>query len=190
MGAGKNAGKSKKINDGLILCFFTLLGLAVGSAACFFFGGSDGWEDAILSFCASPEQTALRMLLATTGFTAAILVLGAASRLRLCIYPAVCFRSMGLGAMICGIVLADGGKGLCFAGLVILPYAVISCVNIAYAGEFSLGMKNSAVCPKGEKIARSLLLHTIKMCVLYIIVSVAACAVFTLMSMAFGRYLL
>jgi hypothetical protein len=96
---------------------------------------------------------------------------------------------MGMGALLCGVVQADGLRGLCFAALVLLPYTVINGLLTVKAGEFALGLRDSLKQPPSE-VRRGLVRHTLVCFVRYLLTAALSCGLFALSCMGFGKYLL
>lgn len=175
--------------DKIMLFGCLALGIIAGSITCAVYGSEKNWSGTVESFCASPESTAVSITAVTIGFIAISFICGLLGILRFLIYPAMCFRGMGLGALTCGILSASGTMGLCFAALVTLPYAVINCALTVYAGEFFLGIHRSFT-QKNTGLTKGLILHTIKIFTIYLLIAAASCALFVASCYMFGKYLL
>lgn len=175
--------------DKIILFGCLALGITAGSVTCAAYGGGEHWNGTVESFCAAPTDTAISITAVTIGFIVIAFIFGCLGAMRLLIYPAACFRGMGLGAIISGILSASGSMGLCFTALVTLPYAVINCALAVYAGEFFLGIHRS-FGQKNSGLTKSLILHTLKMFIIYLLIAAVSCALFVASSYVFGKYLL
>lgn len=165
------------------------VGVALGSISCAAYGSSNVWSGIVESYCGNYIGAAISVTAVTIGFVIIIFLCGLLKTTRLLIYPAVCFRGMGLGSLICGIIQAGGIMGLCFAALVTLPYAVVSSALAVYAGEYSLGIYSS-FGQKNSGLTRGLVLHTLKIFSVCLLVSILSCALFVISCRAFGIYLL
>lgn len=175
--------------DKFVLFGCLAFGVALGSISCAVYGSSDGWKGVVESYCGNYIGAAISMTAVTVGFVIIMFLCGLFRVTRLLIYPSVCFRGMGLGTLICGIIQASGIMGLCFAAMVTLPYAVISSVLAVYAGEYSLGIYSS-FGQKNSGLTKGLVLHSLKIFAVCLLVSILSCALFVISCKAFGIYLL
>lgn len=175
--------------DKITLLFSLSLGIILGSVTCAVYGSKSVDSSTVYDYCTNPTGTAIHLAAVTVGFILILSILGAFRASRLLIYPAVCFRGLGLGALTCGILQVSGAMGLCFAALAVLPYAVINSALSVYAGEFSLGIRRS-FGKNNSALAKGLILHTFKIFAIYLVIAAASCALFVLTCCTFGKYLM
>ncbi len=175
--------------DKITLSFSLALGIILGSVTCAAYGSDSVSSGTVYEYCTNPTGTAMHLAAVTVGFILILSILGAFHITRLLIYPAVCFRGLGLGALACGILQVSQAMGLCFVALTVLPYAVINSALAVYAGEFALGIRRS-FGKNNTALTKGLILHTLKIFAIYIIIAAASCALFVGSCCAFGKYLL
>lgn len=165
------------------------VGILFGCVTQSVYGGNGDWQGLTEAYCAGFWPALLAVAPVTIGLIAALFAAAPFEFVRLLIYPASAVRGMGLGALICGAVQRGSLRELCFASLVLLPYAVASCVTTVYAGEYALGWRESFT-GENEGMTRSLLLHTLKMLCFYLALAALTCVVFAVSCVAFGTYLM
>ncbi len=165
-----------------------MMGVALGSFSRAIYGGEE-WHGVMQGYCAG-FWTALQYVTPVTlAFIAAILVCAPFGVTRLLIGPAVCLRGMGLGSLLCAVMQAEGTEGICFAALVMLPYAAVNAMIAVYGGEYALGMRHSF--EQGHTgLTKGLVLHTVKMSLFYLGAAALSCVVFAASCVGFGRYLM
>ncbi len=173
----------------ILLSLSLAVGIIMGSITCAIYGSNAVNSHTIHMYCTNPTESAIQLIAVTVGFIIILSIFGSFKVTRWLIYPAVCFRGLGLGSLICGILQASGIMGLCFTALVAIPYAVINSALAVYAGEFSLGIrltfdKNNTALTKG------LILHTLKIFAAYLIISALSCGIFVISCLAFAKYLM
>lgn len=174
----------------LIPMMSLLAGLIMGSLSCALYGNGARWSGMVTVYCQNGLLWAfVEMLPVTVGFVAALFAVAPFGGTRLLIGPAICLRAMGIGALLCGVVRADGLRGLCFAALVLLPYAVINALLMAKAGEFALGLRDS-LHQETSGLKRSVVRHTLGRLVVYLLAAALSCGLFALSCAGFGKYLL
>ena len=173
----------------IVLFFSYAVGIIMGSVTCAIYGSDWVNSGTMYQYFTNPTGTAIHLVSVTVGFILILLILGLFRVTCILIYPAVCFRGLGLGALTCGILQIGGTMGLCFTALTVLPYAVINSALAVYAGEFSLGIRK-AFGKNNSALAKGLLLHTLKIFILYIIIAAASCLLFVGSCYAFGKYLI
>lgn len=171
----------------LVTCL--LLGLVMGGVSRCIYGGAETWSGVVGAYCGSFELAALEIAPVTLGFVAVIFACAPFGATRLLIYPAVCFRAMGIGALTCGVIQAEGLMGLCFAALVLLPYALVNLWLAVCAGEFALGLRAS-LRQRNTDLQRSVTLHTLGIFALCLMAAALSCGLFALSCAGFGKYLL
>ena len=175
----------EKYKIGLLACL--LLGITLGSLTQAVYGSA--WNGLTDAYCAG-WRTALQCIAPVTlGFVGAMLLCAPFRFTRLLIAPAACVRGMGLGALICGVTQMGTLRELCFAALVLLPYAVTNAALAVYAGEYALGLRG-AFTQRNAGLTGRLALHTAKMTVFYLMIAALSCGVFALSCLGFGRYLM
>lgn len=171
----------------LVVCL--MVGILFGCVTQSIYGGCSDWRNALDGYC-SGFLPALRAIVPVTlGFIAALFAAAPFEYVRLLIYPAAAIRAMGLGALLCGAVQCGSLRELCFATLVILPYAAANCVIAAYAGEYALGLKES-FNRENQGMTKRLILHTLKMLSYYLVLAALSCAVFAATCRLFGTRLI
>lgn len=166
-----------------------ILGLIMGVVSRLIYGGAGTWSGVAAAYCSSFEWAILEIAPVTLGFIASIFACAPFGATRLLIYPAVCFRAMGIGALICGVIQAEQLMGLCFSALVILPYAIINLWLTVRAGEFALGMRASLL-QQNLALKRGIMLHTLGVFFLCLLVAALSCGLFAISCVGFGKYLL
>lgn len=166
-----------------------LFGLIIGVVSQWVYGGAGTWRGAAASYCSGFGWAMLEIAPVTLGFVAAMFACAPFRWTRLLICPAVCFRTMGIGALICGVIQAEGLMGLCFSALVILPYALINSLLTVYVGEFALGMRASLV-QQNSRLRRGIMTHTLGIFALCLLVAAFSCGLFAVSCVGFGKYLL
>lgn len=165
-----------------------LLGAGLGSVTCVFYGGTQ-WHGILDAYCSGGKTALLAVAPVTVSFLAALFVVAPFAGTRLLIAPAVCLRAMGVGALICGVIQADGWRGLCFASLALLPYAVINACLTVKAGECALGLRAS-LRQEAANLRGGILLHTLGKMLLYLLSAAGSCGIFAASCVGFGKYLL
>ena len=125
----------------------------------------------------------------TTGFIVLIFILAFSRLTRCLIYPASVFRGMGIGTLLCGAVQCGRLRELCFATIVLLPYAAVNCALAIQAGEYALGYRESFSGEHGGMTGR-LIVHAVKMVSLYLVAAVITCLLFAGSCYLFGKYLI
>lgn len=165
------------------------VGIALGSISCAVYSGDESWNGIVESYCGNYIGTSINITVVTVGFVAVIFLCGLLKTTSLIIYPVVCFRGMGLGALVCEIIKSGETMGLCFVALAVLPYAVVSSALAVYAGEYSLGI-HSSFEQKNSGLTKGLVKHTLKIFAIYLLVSILSCALFVISCRLFGAYLL
>lgn len=177
----------EKYKLALLACLIT--GLLTGGASRCIYGGANAWSGVVNAYCRSFAWAILEIGPVTLGFIAVLFACAPFRGTRLLIYPAVCFRAMGISALTCGIIQAEGLMGLCFAGLVLLPYALLNAWLAVYTGEFALGLRASLGQPNSE-LRRGLMRHTLGNFALCLLAAALSCCLFAISCVGFGKYLL
>lgn len=175
--------------DKPILLFSLAAGIIFGSVTGAVYGSQSVSSGTVYEYCTNPTGTAKHMAAVTVGFILILFILGTFRTTRLLIYPAVCFRGLGLGALTCGILQVSGAMGLCFTALAVVPYAVINSALAVYAGEFSLGIRRS-FGKNNSALTKGLILHTLKIFAFHTVTAVFSCVLFVLTCYSFGKYLM
>ena len=178
-----------KEKDKLALLGCLLLGMVLGGVTRCVYGGANAWSGVVTAYCSGFWWALLEIAPVTLGFVAALFALAPFRATRLLIAPAVCFRGMGIGALICGVIQAEGLMGLCFAALVLLPYVLLNGWLSVRAGEFSLGLRTSLRQPNAG-LQRSVMRHTLGVFALCLLTAAFSCGLFALSCAGFGKYLL
>lgn len=175
--------------DKIALLFSHAAGIIMGSVTCAIYGSDWVDSDTVNKYCTNPTETAIHLVAVTVGFILIMLILGLFRFTGILIYPTVCFRGLGLGALTCGILQIGGTMGMCFTALTVLPYAVINSALAVYAGEFSLGIRR-AFGKNNSALTKGLIMHTLKIFTLYIIIAAVSCLLFVGSCYIFGKYLI
>ena len=166
------------------------LGLLTGCGSSLVYGNGDGWSGTVTVYCQNGFLwTLLEILPVTVGFVAILYAIAPFLGTRWLIGPAVCVRTMGMGALICGVIQADDLRGLCFAALTLFPYTVVNVLLMVKAGEFALGLRDS-LRQENNGFKSSVVRHTLGRLLAYLLVAALSCAVFGLSCAGFGTYLL
>lgn len=164
-----------------------LFGVTLGCISQALYGGSPA-RGLIEAYCADFEGTLRCMLPVTAGFVAVVWLFAPFTLTRIWIAPTVCLRGMGLGSLLCTVLLAEGARGLCFAALTLAPYAAVNGVIAVYGGEYALGMQKSF--RQGHaRLTGGLIRHTLKMAAAYEAAAVLSCCCFAAACRGFGRFL-
>ena len=169
------------------LIFCLAEGILFGCVTQTVYGKNQEWCGVVESYCAGFWQALQAVAPVTLVFLAALFAAAPFEYLRLLIYPAVAVRSMGLGALIGGPLQCGNLREMCFASLVILPYAAANCTICVYAGEYALGLR-TAFNGENEGMRNNLILHALKMLLFYLMLAALSCAVFAASCMLFGVY--
>ena len=177
----------EKYKIAISACLVT--GLIMGVISQFIYGGAARWSGVAASYCSGFWWAMLEIVPVTLGFVAVMFACAPFKCMRLLICPAVCFRAMGIGALICGVIQAEGLMGLCFCALVILPYTMINLLLTVYAGEFTLGMRSSLI-QQSSNLRRGIMLHTFAVFALCLLVAALSCLLFSVSCIGFREYLL
>lgn len=177
----------EKYKLALLTCL--LLGMIMGSASRCVYGSAGAWSGVVAAYCSGFWWAVLEIAPITIGFVAALFAFAPFRVTRLLICPAVCVRGMGIGALVCGVIQAEGLMGLCFAALVLLPYSLINSWLAVQAGEFALGLRVSLRQPNTE-LQWSIMRHTLGIFALCLLAAALSCGLFALSCAGFGKYLL
>lgn len=164
-------------------------GIISGCVTQAIYGVNNEWSGLVDKYCGGFWCAFAAIAPVTLGFAAAIFICTPFKYLRLLIYPASVFRGMGLGALICGAIQSGSLREMCFAALALLPYSAASCVITVYAGDYALGLKESFT-DENRGLTNSLLMHALKMLLLYLLIYAVVCTVFAATCKFFGRNLI
>ena len=180
--------KREKYRAALTAC--VMAGVFFGSLTQAVYGDRRIWENAVSLYCANFLASSLLLIAPVTlGFIAAVFLLSLFPLARPLIYPAAVFRGLGIGSLICGAFQYGNLRELCFAVLVLLPYAAVNCALAVYSGEYALGLKESFT-RQNEGLAGKLYGHALKMFLSYLAAAVLSCLLFAASCYCFGKYLL
>lgn len=177
----------EKYKFALLACL--LLGILTGSISRCLYGSTGAWSGVVNAYCGGFWWALLEIAPVTLGFVAALFACAPFRTARLLICPAVCFRGMGIGALICGVIQAEGLMGLCFAALVLLPYSLLNAGLTVQAGEFALGLRAS-LHQSNTGLQQSVTRHTLGIFALCLLAAALSCGLFALSCAGFGKYLM
>ena len=171
----------------MVLCLFA--GILIGCVTQAVYGREGDWTQLVVQYCNGFVPAFIAVAPMAIGLAAVMFICAPFAYLRGLIYPASVFRAMGLGALICGAVQYGSLRELCFAALILLPYSAADCVITTFAGEYTLGFKG-AFTRENQGLTKGLVIHTLKMFLLYLSLDGLNCAMFAAACMYFGRHLI